>query len=106
MQKIEDIFEYLIGILDNLVYLLIGLALLGFLWGVFKYIKSANDPKALDEAKKYIVYGLLSLLIITSLWSFVFLLGRTFGVEIDSSNSLRGDDVGDSFNDDNNLFSA
>jgi hypothetical protein len=91
MNTIQEVFQFLIGVMSNLVYLLIGLALLGFLVGVLKYFRSASSPEGREKSVKYMTYGLISLVVITGLWGFVFLLGNTFGINIsqDSADTFR-----------------
>lgn len=79
MQRLHDVFIFFIDLIGQLIVLLAGIALFGFLWGVLKYIVNGAKPEKRAEGKKFILYGLLSLLVITSLWGFVLMLQRTFG---------------------------
>lgn len=99
MDTIQKVFEYVIGTMGNIVYLIMGLALLAFLWGVFKYFWYANSPDKRTESVKYITYGLISLFVIASVWGFVFLLGATFDINFGGSNGTNipgGANVGNS----------
>jgi hypothetical protein len=79
MKNLQQVLEFLIGIANQIIGLLIGLALVGFLWGVFKYIANGNNPEKRKEGSRFMIYGLISLLVITSFWGFIVLLRETFG---------------------------
>ena len=57
MTSIEGIFRFLIGIIDKLIYLVIGVALLAFIWGVFNYLRNYNNEKERKASVNYIIYG-------------------------------------------------
>jgi len=81
MQNLQDVFKFLIELMGQIGVLLVGVALLGFLWGVLKYIANGANPSARQEGRKFMLYGLLSLLVMVSLWGFVGLLSRTVGIK-------------------------
>jgi predicted PurR-regulated permease PerM len=87
MTNIKQIFEYLMRTMDNLLLLIIGIALLAFVWGVFRYLKSYDNEKERSASVSYMTYGLISLLVIISLWGFVNLIASTIGVKINNSNN-------------------
>jgi hypothetical protein len=68
-----------VNIISALVILVISLAVLYFLWGVSKYIIS-DDVKKREEAIKVITYGVIVIFVMVSMWSLVFVIGRTFGL--------------------------
>jgi hypothetical protein len=82
MKTIQDILQFFIDIMGDIVSLLVGLALLGFLWGVLSYFRHASSPDKRKESARFMVYGLISLFVITSVWGLVHLLGSTFDVKI------------------------
>jgi succinate-acetate transporter protein len=59
--------------------LLISLALIMFLWGVFKFVKDAGDEKARTEGKKLILWGIIGLFMMLCVWAFVEILSGTLG---------------------------
>lgn len=63
---------------NNIVPLLITLATAYFLWGVLSYMMAAGDEKKLTEARYYILYGLIGLFVIVSMWGLVKLAVNTF----------------------------
>ncbi|MBI4136183.1 MAG: hypothetical protein HY481_01365 [Candidatus Vogelbacteria bacterium] len=67
----ENVFNPLVG-------LLLALALVYFLWGVFKYIQSAGDETKRKEGVSMMTYGIIALFVMVSVWGLVNLLSRTF----------------------------
>lgn len=57
---------------------IIALALMFFLWGVFKTVTAAGDSKKRQEGIGYITYGIIGLAVMVSVWSLVYLLTSTF----------------------------
>ena len=72
----------LIDILNLTVQVLIAAAVVLFLFGVVKYIASGEDETKRKEAKSYIVYGIIGLFVMVSVWGLVGILTGTFGVNI------------------------
>lgn len=58
----------IVGIINLLVELLAGAALLAFFWGIAQYIRSAGDEKKLAEGKNIMIWGVLGLFVMVSLW--------------------------------------
>jgi ribose/xylose/arabinose/galactoside ABC-type transport system permease subunit len=57
---------------------IISLALMFFLWGVFKTMTAEGDGKKRQEGLAYITYGIIGLAVMISVWSLVYLLTSTF----------------------------
>lgn len=72
-----QLLDQVTEVVELMIPILIGLALLVFLWGVFKYV-FASDPKNKKEALPYITWGIISLFIMVSIWGIVFLLQGAF----------------------------
>ncbi len=73
------VFNLFIGcILSPAVYLIIGIAVVVFLYGIVKFIMS--DGEGREEGKQFMFYGIVGLFIIVSLWAFVRILQSTFNL--------------------------
>ena len=58
----------------NLTPALAGLALLVFFWGVVKFIFNAGDEEKRREGKKFMLWGIIALFVMVSLWGIVTLI--------------------------------
>jgi hypothetical protein len=67
-------------ILNLVIPILITLGVIYFIWGVIKYV-TAKDEDAQKEARSTMIYGIIGLFVIVSIWGLVDLLGRTFGLQ-------------------------
>jgi len=70
-------------ILAPLVTALLTLALLAFFWGMIKYIKSQGTDK--KEGKDIMIWGIIGLAVMVSVWGLVNLVVGTLGVNQNST---------------------
>jgi hypothetical protein len=70
----------LLGILQMFVNVIVSLAIVYFLWGVAKFIR-AEDDKGREEGKKQILWGLVGLFVMLSVWGLLNVLKTTFPLE-------------------------
>src|SRR3972149_11719304 len=66
-------------LLNVVIPILITLGVVYFIWGVIKYV-TAKDEEAQKEARSTMIYGIIGLFVIVSIWGLVGLLGRSFGI--------------------------
>lgn len=75
--QVNDVFGLSILIYNILVkvgVLFWALAVMLFVWGVVKFIANANDTTEHEAGKKFIVWGIISFVALTSLWGVVSLV--------------------------------
>ena len=65
-------------ILNPLVVLLVGVAILVLTWGIVKYIASGADATKRKEGGELVAYGVFGIFIMLSIWGLVGLLTNTF----------------------------
>lgn len=65
-------------ILNPLVVLLVGVAILVLTWGIVKYIGSGADAAKRKEGGELVAYGIFGIFIMLSIWGLVGLLTNTF----------------------------
>ncbi len=64
-----------------LTYVIIGYALLLFVWGIYKYIAQSGDERGAEEGTRLMSYGILVLFVMTAMWGLVRLGLAFFGFE-------------------------
>lgn len=62
-----------------LIPLMFAIALLLFFWGLVKYIKSEGEGKG--EGKKIMIWGVVALFVMSSVWGLVRLIGDELGIQ-------------------------
>lgn len=67
-------------ILALLIPMAFALAIIYFFYGVAKYISSAGDPKKADEGKSVMIYGVIAIAVMASVYGIVAYLQSTVGI--------------------------
>lgn len=72
------------NIINRLIPLIIGAAVLVFLWGVLKYVISGDNEEKRADAKWFMIWGIVALFVMVSVWGLVRILQNTLGVSSSS----------------------
>lgn len=79
--SIAVLFDRVICILRfSLWPLLISMAVIVFVIGVVKYIAGADEEAKRTEGRNFMIYGLVALFVMVSVWGLVGVLQGTFGM--------------------------
>jgi uncharacterized membrane-anchored protein len=78
--------DTLMGLITKLIPIVIGAAVLLFLFGVLKYAFSADEEKR-KQARGFMILGIVSLAVMVSVWGLVRFLQSTFGLENSANNT-------------------
>ena len=72
----------IIGIINTVIVpLIFALAFLVFVWGVLKYfIFSAGDEGKRSEGRQFVLWGILGMVVLLSVWGFVNVILSTLGI--------------------------
>jgi hypothetical protein len=74
---LKSLIAYVRATLNSLVPLLFAIAVIGFIWGVIKYIY-AGGPQKLSEARNHIIYSVIAIAVMLSIWGLAEMLKNTF----------------------------
>lgn len=77
-QSIGSSIDSLSRLLNQLIPLVIGIAVLLFLIGILQYITAGGDEEKRAAARGMIIFGIIALFVMTAVWGFVRILGNTF----------------------------
>ena len=77
-QGISGLFDFAGGVLNRVVPLIISLAVVWFIYNVFKYAVAGDEDKK-AEAKKHMIWGIVGIFVMVSVWGLVAILQTTFG---------------------------
>lgn len=72
------------AIIFPLITLLMGVALLVFLFGCFEYIMGSNDETARTKGKAHIMWGIIGLLVMVSAYAILGIAAGTFGIDVNN----------------------
>lgn len=77
--------ENVLGVFSNLINLaiplVIALAVLGFFWGLMKYIFSQGDDEKKVDGKNMMIWGIIALFVMVSVWGLIRMLQDTFNIQ-------------------------
>jgi len=73
-------------VLNKIIPLLISFGLIIFVWGVVQYVIAGGDEEAKTKGRDRMIYGIIGLAVIASIWGLVNVVVSTFGLE--NSNSV------------------
>lgn len=68
------------AILDTIIPFIIGLAVFVILWGILGYVAHAGEEEKRAEARQFIIWGILGVFIMLSVWGFVAILDNSFNL--------------------------
>ena len=68
-------------LLNNLIPILVTLAVIFFFWGLALFIFSAGDETGREKGKSIMLWGIIALFIIVSIWGIIAVLQNIFGVD-------------------------
>jgi len=71
---LDDFFINTLGVIDTVVPVLIALALLFFLWGLVVFIAQSGNEQATTQGKQKMIWGLIALFVLVSVWGIVNIL--------------------------------
>ena len=83
-QGLDNLAVTLGQILALAAPIIMALALIYFLIGVFKYVMAAGDDEAKGAGRSMMIYGVIGLFVMASVWGLVNLLVNTFGLDTSS----------------------
>ena len=78
--NIKGLMEGIGDIIDVALPIVVGLALLAFFWGLVKFIFAQGNEEAKADAKKLMLWGLIALFVMVTVWGLVRFIGNALGI--------------------------
>lgn len=76
VQNVSSAFSFASSFLTSATVLLFAAAFFFFLWGVFQFVRAAGDEEARKAGRDHIIYGVIGLAVMASVYGLVnFLTG-------------------------------
>ena len=76
VKDLKSLITDIVGVINSLVPVLIGIAMVLFIWGIIRYV-IANSPEKVSEARNYMILGIVGLTVMLSVWGLAFLVKNT-----------------------------
>ena len=75
-------------VIDPAVKLIFTLGFFFFLWGFVEFLWELKDGKVNEDGKNHMVYGLVGMLIMVSVYGIISLVMNTFGIDPDTATDV------------------
>jgi len=86
MDILGNIISYIV---NPIIYLILALAVIYFLYGVFNFVRNAEDPAKRAEGASHILWGVVGIAIIFCVFTFIKIIQNTIGPDAYTSTFLR-----------------
>ncbi len=73
------------GVINQLIVVVAGLAVLYFFWGLMKFIFHADSEDAQTEGKNIMKWGIITLFVMTAVWGLVRFVGVALSIPLNGS---------------------
>lgn len=77
LESLLQSFGRLVGLALPIV---VGIALLGFFWGLATFIFAAGDETAKEKGRRLMIWGVIALFVMVSVWGLVRFVGDAIGI--------------------------
>jgi hypothetical protein len=84
---INSMFSATKSLLDQGVVILVSLAVCWFIWNVVKYAMS-EDEEGKEKARSQMIWGIIAIAVIVSIWGLVSILQGIFGANNDKAQDV------------------
>lgn len=74
----NGLIDLIASLIKRIIPLLIAVAVILFIVGVIKYVMSGDDEEARGKSRNLMIYGIIGIFVIVSIWGFVAILRGTF----------------------------
>jgi hypothetical protein len=78
-QNFRDVVTLFIGLLNLLLPVLVGIAILAFVWGIIMFIRDSGDAKSHGDGRKFLIWSVIALTVLVSFMAIIKLFSDDFG---------------------------
>jgi hypothetical protein len=80
--KLGDLLGYITCMISrSVIPLIFALATASFIWGVVQYVINNDDEGKKAKGRTFMIWGIIALTVMVSVWGLVSILGNTFGIQ-------------------------
>ena len=78
---LDSLLNAMISVVQTIIPVVMGIAVLVFFWGLVKFINNAGDPKAVEEGKSIMLWGMIALFVMVALWGIIGYFQQQLGLD-------------------------
>lgn len=79
--NLADLIAALGDVVNIATPVIVGIALIAFFWGLAKFIFSAGDEEKRESGKHIMIWGIVALFVMVSIWGIVRFIGDALDIE-------------------------
>ncbi|MDO8569177.1 MAG: hypothetical protein Q7R89_00065 [bacterium] len=83
--NLETLVRSVGRLVDLSLPIVVGIALLAFFWGLVQFILSQGDESKKTDAKKVMLWGVIALFVMITVWGLVKFIATSLGIELNTS---------------------
>ncbi|MEK7115699.1 MAG: hypothetical protein AAB858_00525 [Patescibacteria group bacterium] len=81
--NLADLFNFFTNLINQAVIpLFVALAFVWFLWGIVMFVKNATDETKRKEGKQFMIWAVIALFVMISVWGLVGVLTNIFDIRV------------------------
>lgn len=88
LEGLDTLAQSIGNLVDTALPIVVGIALLGFFYGLAKFIFSASDPEKQKEGRSIMIWGVVALFVMVSVWGLVNFIGDSTDIGQDDLNEV------------------
>ncbi len=81
LNNVQVLLGSISRIVDASLPVVLGLALLGFFWGLAKFIFSSGDEEAKEGGKRIMIWGISALFVMVAVWGLVGFIADALNIQ-------------------------
>lgn len=78
--SIEEVMDTIFNLLNQLIPILISIAVVWFIWGVVQFVTAGADEEKRKGGRNTMIFGIIAIFVIVAVWGLVNILEGTFGL--------------------------
>lgn len=78
-ENLTQIIELFTNIGLKIIPLMGAIAFLSFVWGIARFIKAAGNEKEIKESKNFLIWGVVGMFVLVTIWGIITFLRSEFG---------------------------
>lgn len=80
LSGIDSLVQSISGIVARIIPIMFALAIIYFFWGLVVFLRAAGDPKAKEAGQNQMIYGVIAIAVMLSIYGLVSWLQTNLGV--------------------------
>jgi len=89
VSNVDELVDVVDTILMSIVPIIVAIAVVVFLIGVLKYVRAGEDEEERKKAKGLMIFGVIALFVMVSVWGLVNIIGGTLSLDTDIPDTLK-----------------